>query len=113
MLIGNQIHRSSTPMTVTIFMIKNVAPTAQNVSGPGQSATPKVGSQTMQRVAAKPRRLSSGVQVVKTSQMDFVEQIALSVARLASLMIQIQQKHADARPGKIHDCKFFMTQNKL
>merc|ERR1712051_180505 len=97
----------------TIFMIKNVAPTAQNASGPGQSETPKVGSQTMQRVAVRPRRLLSGVQVVKTLQMDFVGKIALSVARLASLMIQIQQKHADARLGEIHDCKFFMTQNKL
>jgi len=109
MLIGNPILKSSTPMTVTIFMIKNVAPTAQNASGHGLSETPKVGSQMTQLVAAKSKRLSSGVQVVKTSQMDFVGQIALSVARLASLTIQIQQKHADARPGKIHDCKFFMT----
>merc|ERR1712051_1142671 len=113
MLIGNPILKSSTPMTVTIFMIKNVAPTAQNAGGHGQLETQKVGNQTTQRVAVRQRRLLSGVQVVKTSQMDFVGQIALSVARLASLMIQIQQKHADARPGKIYDCKFFMTQNKL
>jgi len=99
MLIGNPTHRSSTPMTVTIFMIKNVALTALNVSGHGLSETQKVGNQTTQHVAVKKRRLLSGVQVVRISQMDSAAPIAPSVARLASLTIQIQLRRADARPG--------------
>jgi len=86
-------------MTVTIFMTKNVALTALSASGHGLSETPKVGSQTMQLVAVRPRKLSFGAQVVKISQMDSVEQIALNVARLAFLTIQTRQRLADARSG--------------
>merc|ERR1712156_7841 len=99
MLIGNPIHRSYTQMTVTIFMIKNVALTVLNVSGHGLSETQKAGNQKTQHVVVKKRRLLSGVQVVQILQMDSVGPIVPSVARLASLTIQIQLRRADARHG--------------
>jgi len=103
MLTGNPLRLSSTQTTVKISMIKNVAPIALNASGRGLLETQIVGSQTTLLAAVKPRKPLSGVQVAKISQMDSAAQIVPSVVWLASLTILIQRRHADAKPGEIHD----------
>ena len=99
MLIGSPTQASSTQTTVTIFMIKNVAPIALDVLGLGLKETLKNGSLTMQLVAVRPRRPLFGVQVVQISQMGSAELIAQNAAKLASLTILIQRRRAAARPG--------------
>ena len=103
MLTGNPIHRSPTPTIVKIFMIWNVAPTALNASGRGQSETLTAGGQEKQLVAARPRRPSFGVQVVQISPMDSAGSSAQIAAKLASLTILTQRKLVGARPGEIPD----------
>jgi len=90
MLIGNPILRSSTQTIVIIFMIKNVAPIAQDVRGLGLKVTPKNGVQTKQLVAVLPRRPLFGVQIVQISQMGSAGLSAKNAAKLASLTILTQ-----------------------
>merc|ERR1712156_588488 len=98
-LIGSPTQASSTQTTVSIFMIKNVAPTALDVLGLGLKETLKNGSLTMQLVAVRPRRPLFGVQVVRIFQMGSAEHIAQNAAKRAFLTILIQRRRAAARPG--------------
>jgi len=97
--IGSLTQTSFTPMTVTIFMIKIVAPTAQDVLGLGLEETLQNGGQAMQSVAVRPRRPSFGVQAVQISMMGSVELTAQNAAKHASLTILTQRRSAAARLG--------------
>merc|ERR1719242_1413453 len=103
MPIGSPTPRSSTRTIVRIFMIKNVAPIAQDVLGLGLKVTLRSGDQVTQNVAVKPRRPSFGVQVVQISLMGSVEHTAQNAAKLASLTILTQRKSAAARLGNLTD----------
>merc|ERR1739844_763873 len=105
MPIGSPTLKSSTRTIVRTFMIKNAAPTAQDVRGLGLKATLRSGAQATQNVAVKPRRPSFGVQVVQISQMGSAEHTVQNAAKLASLTILTQQKSVAAKPGGLTDYK--------